>query len=534
MHRPARVGWLSPAFFTVVVILGLASRVRVAPPPPELQWGLLRPLEIRADLARLQTPSTVRYGQMSTADRREAIDDVWGPGLSTAEKLRIFDTFWQYVDEHFAAFQGIDVNWTALRDTYRPQVAGGVSRGRFAAIVNHMSLALADSHTLPADLLVNSFTVPVPGVPLLTVGGWIADTSGTCSTALADGSALVYSAVSNHPLGLEPGDRVLGYNGRPWRLLYRQLIAEELPIWIQWWGSSPSSFDHSFVMAAPGNWYLFDTMDIAKKGGQVVHMPTSLMPGPVWHGFCSEQMDVAGVPKPLNEFTHPVSWGTVEGTTIGYIYVWSWAVNSDAEAAFEEAILDLTQNQHVDGLIIDIRFNLGGSLNAARRGLAALLAHPTATIGFDIRRDPGDHFRMKTLDQPSLYKLDFDPRSGTRIKTSYDGPIALLVGPGALSAGDFSAFWTTEYNPVRVFGKPTSAAFNLPTQPGLGSGTEIPLHPSWFARVAEANAYAVGSPNTYLSHQEFPINEPVWLTSADVAVGRDTVVEAALRWLHNH
>jgi hypothetical protein len=40
----------------------------------------------------------------------------------------------------------------------------------------------------------------------------MADTSGTCSTALADGSALIYSAVPNHPLGLEPGDRVLGYN----------------------------------------------------------------------------------------------------------------------------------------------------------------------------------------------------------------------------------------------------------------------------------------------------------------------------------
>jgi hypothetical protein len=74
-------------------------------------------------------------------------------------------------------------------------------------------------------------------------------------------------------------------------------------------------------MAAPGNWYLFDTMDIVKRSGQVVHASTSLMPGPVWQGFCSEQMDVAGVLKPVSESTQPVSWGVVEGTSIGYIYV---------------------------------------------------------------------------------------------------------------------------------------------------------------------------------------------------------------------
>ena len=30
---------------------------------------------------------------------------------------------------------------------------------------------------------------------------------------------------------------------------------------------------------------------------------------------------------------------------------------------------------------------------------------------------------------------------------------------------------------------------------------------------------------------ELPVDEPVWLRPADVAVGRDSVVEAAARWL---
>ena len=54
----------------------------------------------------------------------------------------------------------------------------------------------------------------------------------------------------------------------------------------------------------------------------------------------------------------------------------------------------------------------------------------------------------------------------------------------------------------------------------------------WFARIAEANFYAVGSPNTYLTHTEFPVDEPVWLKPEDVKVGKDTVVEAALHWIN--
>ena len=135
--------------------------------------------------------------------------------------------------------------------------------------MNHISLALRDSHSFAIDLPVNVDTVPDRGVPLLGQGGWIVDPSGACMTALDDGSALVCSAMPNHPLGLEPGDRILGYDGRPWRQLYKQLLKEELPLWPLWWGSSKSAFEHSFLMASGMNWPLFTTMDIAKRSGAV-------------------------------------------------------------------------------------------------------------------------------------------------------------------------------------------------------------------------------------------------------------------------
>ena len=52
--------------------------------------------------------------------------------------------------------------------------------------------------------------------------------------------------------------------------------------------------------------------------------------------------------------------------------------------------------------------------------------------------------------------------------------------------------------------------------------------------MAETNSYAVGAPKDHLTHAEYPIDEHVWLgpDDDDIAVGQDTVVEAALRWLN--
>jgi len=481
-------------------------------------------------MKRSSSPSPA-VGAMTPAERRAAIDAYWGDGSSTAEKLQMFDRFWEYVDTKFAAFQNLDVDWTSLRARYRGEVASGVSRGRFAAIINQLSLALRDSHTIPLDFEVNFLTVPEPGVPLMGVGGWTLDTSGACLTAQDDGSALVYSAMPGHPLGLERGDRILGYEGRPWRDLYQELLDEELPLWPLWWGTTPSSFDHTFVMSAGLNWHLFDIMDIAKGGtGQILHVPTNLMPGALFWGFCSEQMNIPGVPKPRFFSRDFVTAGIISGTRIGYIYSWSW--EGDAVDDFAQAVHQLTEIDRVDALIIDFRFNAGGFLEAPFRGLSALSDHPMPTIGMDTRRSAHDHLQMKSVFTPSEFKLDFDNFSGTphRVKSSYAGPIAVLVGPGAVSAGDFAALWATFLPRVRTFGKSTSMAVGLPTQPFLG--TTLDLGPDWVAEtVAETNSYRVGVPKEFLIHTEFPVDEPVWLKPADVAAGQDTVVNAALAWL---
>jgi hypothetical protein len=454
---------------------------------------------------------------LAPAEWQAAIDANWGPGLPTARKLEIFDTFWNTIDQYFATFQGIDVDWAALRARYRPEVAAGVSRGRFAAIMNHLSLALRESHTGAFDIRVNFQTPLVPGVPLVNIGPWFFSRFGACATAQDDGSALVHEVSPGHPLGLQPGDRVLGFEGRPWTEIYPELLAAELPLSPYWWGSSPSSYDHVFVASGPTNWHLFETIDVAKYGtGEVQHLSTApLQAGPV-SPMCSEQMEVAGIPDPDVFNGNVVSWGTLPGTRIGYIYVWGWF--GDAGPGFAEAIRQLTREQQTDGLIIDFRFNLGGNMFLSNEGLSMLFGYPTPTIGFAVRADPNDHFKMRMAAPPSIYVIPGGPQN-----TAYDRPIAVLTGPGALSSGDQVALRMTFHPRVRTFGKSTATAFNAPAAVGLD--------PEWADAVAVADAFLIDKPHDYLTHDEFVVDEPVWLTPADVAAGRDTVVEAAAAWI---
>jgi len=553
--RRGRTGIAITLAIASVGMVGLAVEPdivgrRAAPAPSEVadgrasEPGLVADLgpQVAARAGLLANPPPARrlrsgltsLARMSRSELDGLIDAYWGEGAPAADKLAIFDKFWSYADAHYAAFQGIRVDWRAERRRYRDEVAAGVSRGRFAAIMNQLSLALRDSHSLALDWPVNVDTVPDRGVPLFGLSGWVADPSGACMTAQRDGSALVYSAMPDHPLGLEPGDRILGYDGVPWRVLYKRLLRWELPLWPISWGSSRSAYEHTFVMSAGLNWHLFETMDIAKHDGGIMHQPTSLMPGPLFWGFCAEQLAIPGVPKPAYFSGDFATGGIVEDSNVGYVYVWSF--DGAAREDFAAVVHQLTQVDQVDGLIIDLRFNDGGIMSAPFDALGELAAHPTPTIAMDGRASEHRHFAMKEVVPPSEFLLDYayDDEAGTkeRVPGSFAGPVALLVGPGAVSAGDIAALVTTYLPRSRTFGRSTAMAVGLPTQPALG--TELDLGPDWFARVAETNAFHVRSPGNYLIHDEFPVDQRVWLRPRDVAAGKDTVVEAALRWLgHN-
>lgn len=477
------------------------------------------PLWIQAQLTPKKPPAVVpRYRlslKASQEDWAALVDETWGEGVSTGRKLEIFDRFWSKIDQSFACFQDLEVDWRGLRALYRPEVAAGVSRGRFAAIMSRLSLALMEEHTKAMDYDV-THTRPDPGVPLLHVGAFGGSTHfGAGLTPLPDKSLLVYTTLPAHPLGLEPGDIVLGYEGRPWSELYPELLELGLPVEGNW-GSSPETFEHAWLMAAGLNWHLFDTIDVKKyETGEVLHLPTSPMEGLDDWLWTTEQLPIDGVPFPDFDNGQLISWGIIEGTQIGYIYGWGWIW--DAEQEFFDAVHQLMFENDTEGLIIDFRFNMGGNMLLSDRGLELLFDRDVETIDWVERCDDADHFGLCSLGIPFDYVIRGDPTS------FYDRPIAVLTGPGAVSSGDQVALRLKFHPNARFFGKSTNTAFNAPE--------EVFLDSLFYADYARYDAFLLSNPGEYLTHDPFLVDQPVWLNPEDVANGRDTVVEAAVRWI---
>jgi C-terminal processing protease CtpA/Prc len=186
----------------------------------------------------------------------------------------------------------------------------------------------------------------------------------------------------------------------------------------------------------------------------------------------TEQLPIPGVPMPdyLGR-GDPVSWGIVDGTRIGYVYVRAWG--GDAGVQFHSAVHTLLTQYETTGLIFDFRTNYGGNMFLAYDALELLFASEVSTVAFASRCSASDHFGMCPSPDgpPSVYVIH-----GTAA-ADYDRPIAVLVGPGAVSSGDQVAHLFKFHPRARFFGKSTSTAFNAP-------GT-VPLNLSgWSSRFA--------------------------------------------------
>jgi C-terminal processing protease CtpA/Prc len=235
----------------------------------------------------------------------------------------------------------------------------------------------------------------------------------------------------------------------------------------------------------------------------------------------NEQLPVPGVDMPNYWAGDHISWGIIEDTKIGYIYIqsWSWQAEHRISEQFYEAVFELMFNHDTTGMIIDMRFNTGGSMVEAHDGYSLLFDETIREVAFDIRGDPADHFDMDPhpTHTASVFTIHGDPT------TYYDHPIAVLTGPGAVSNGDWESLRTRFHPMVRTFGRPSNGAFTS------SESEEVP--PYFWITTATGSGYLIEG-HEYLAHTGVQPDEVVWLTPDDVAHGRDTVVMAAVAWIN--
>lgn len=456
-------------------------------------------------------------------DRKEEwqwiIDSTWGPGESLSGKLATYDLYQDFVRSYNSTFLWNPINWDSLASSLRLLINDSTSRGGFARILNDLVEGMKDGHAKAYDNTV--INTPLnPGTPILIDGSGFINHFGAGLTPLADSSLLVYKVVPNHPLGLEPGDIILGYEGVPWHQIVHELLDGNVPYTI-WRAPAPSAYRRYLLESAGESWHLFDTIDVVKYStGLTEHLPLDPMVNLVAPNYIinNEQMPIPGVPMPLGFFgTHgAVTYGIIEGTNIGYIYVYHHQY-ANVSSEFDAAVLALMQT---DGLIIDIRVNWGGGWGL-NTGISRLINYPTHTLDMMKRCSAGNLFEICPSNEWFIGDIPGD------IGTFYDRPIAVLLGSGCVSYGDISSWQLTYVPNAKMFGRAPVAAFsgmvlyNQPYSPG----------------------YSLQCPDiTFVDHyfsseprwgQEFPDFEEVWLTPDGVANGEDDVVNRALEWMNN-
>ena len=159
-----------------------------------------------------------------------------------------------------------------------------------------------------------------------------------------------------------------------------------------------------------------------------------------------------------------------------------------------------------DGLIIDLRGN-GGGLTVMASGMCGWLCH--------------DEFVLASMRQRTG-SLELDVYPQTHL---FEGPVAILIDGQSASTSEVLAAGLKEHHRARIFGEPSAGA----------------ALPSLFKTLPNGDLlqYAVADVKTPLGSQiegnGVEPDEPIHVTRADLAAGRDPVKEAARRWiLSNH
>jgi hypothetical protein len=472
------------------------------------------------------------------AEWKKILNNYWGPGLPYQQKLDVFNTFADFVQTKFSAFNGLGVKWDSLRAHYRSQITDSTGHGTFSGIMNALAYNLREAHTIVLDaayfridLGAGRVIYPEWGTPVLAAYGVDANHLGAALSPLPDSSLLVIRTVANHPLGLVPGDVVLGYEGVRWKDLWKELLAAEMPS-ILLFGGSWSSQAHLSLTAAGLNWHLFDTIDVVKYStGDTLHLSLDTLRSLHFSGtlYSNQSLPVPGVPEPdynippLN--TRPVTYGRVQGTNIGYVHVTAHTI----PATRDEFVGAVDALWDTDGMIVDLRNNMGGeTLYHLGQGLAKLMNFKTYTFDMYRRASASDLFILEKFLPPSGSAGGRDWYIDADLETVYDRPIAVMVGPVCVSMGDVTAYTLKLLPNTRFFGKPTRGC----TAGHWNKELLRDLH-GFDMDASDVIALDYHDPSRSIERAEFPVDEELWLTQEDVVRAEDTVVKRALAWIRN-
>ncbi|MGF1480417.1 MAG: S41 family peptidase [Cyanophyceae cyanobacterium] len=330
---------------------------------------------------------------------------IWPRAVSlSSTQTELFDAVWETIDENFfdPNFNGID--WEAVGDQYRPQVAQASSRTEQAALINEMLGELQTSHThlyTPAEpayyQVLGIFyprirelrtqlqdTFPNGKLEYAGIGVVTQEIDGkTFVRAIFDGSPAAAS-------GLQVGDQILSVAGQPFEPIqsFAGQVDQSINLLVQR-SLAPDSQEEITV-----NPQLFD-----------------------------------GIAMFLDAMTDSVQVVERADQQIGYIHIWSYAGDQYQQKLEEELIYGRLKD--ADALVLDLREGWGG-------------APPTALHPFTARG-------------PSVTSIGRDGQAST-YQSQWNKPVVMLVNEGSRSAKEILAYGFQQYEIGPVVGSKTPGA----------------------------------------------------------------------------
>lgn len=350
------------------------------------------------------------------------------PSSSVAEQssTELLDEVWQTVDQHFfdPDFNGVD--WSAMRDKYRPIVAQATSRQQVADGINQMLSELHASHTrfytpeepayyqLLGVFLPNAPKLQEELAKFLPEGKSIYSDIGIF-TRTVNNKPFIYAILDDSPAAeaeLQVGDEILSADGQPFH-----------PI-----------------------------QSFAEKTGQAVTLT-------IRRSLNGTPQQVRVTPKRFDATTmfleaQKTSAQVIEqdGKKVGYVHIWSYAGDQYHQQLETDVLYgDL---EAADALVVDLREGWGG-------------ASPN----------------YLNLYTPRSLSMTTIPRDGSRYtaESAWSKPVVLLVNAGSRSGKEILAYGFQQLQIGPVVGAKTAGA--------VLAGTPFLMHDGSLLYLAVTDVY---------------------------------------------
>jgi hypothetical protein len=516
------------------------------------------PIEIQAMIA-------AKIAHLEEINRRFYGD---APGNSE-QRQAVFEELWGILDDHYVAFNRLDIDWDAFYEENIEAIGNAESYGEYAYVITNMGYVLQEAHTYAIPSRVTNAkdrgfmdATVLRYIPWFEPSGFDSYLGGCYTVTFED--EMVFYLVQEDPSNsyhLQIGDEFVGFNGVSWKDWIPAIQASRLPRQGSPAASDDSLEDH-LLRSGMQNAQLFEKINIRRVDtGEVDTF--DVIPGSLDSALsCSERKSPDGWVSSADP-NHPVSiedddvfvYGVLQDENIGYMVLKNFVFPGGFESEFERAVNDL---MNTDGLIIDLRGNPGGDFDISDFSALAHLVRGTKDRYFysravnasssddrskleDFRKGWGEDCQNVTssdrFDEAGLCErtLGFQPPSVRALRADdpdefYTKPISVLVGPNCLSACDYFVHLLSQFSEFTFIGRNPNGSATSPLR--WGRTYDYPeLDESvlmWFPAVASYDVNV--SSIDHLARRSF-VDHEVWLTREDVRTGIDTVLEYAIQYI---